>query len=357
MQPSHNAVILQLVATATQLVCMAKIVLADNTFTPAAFCAASFADTWLNDVQECVSFWLSDADFLEVQTSGSTSPPKPILLPKILLKQSATATLDFLGVHHGSALLAIPAKYIGGKMLVFRALLANLDLVLVEPKAALPNLSGKYNLVSLTPMQAENSLAQLDHFENILLGGAPISASLEEKLQSCPANIYHTYGMTETASHVALRQVNGEKRSAAFTALPGISFSADARNCLVIHAQDLGIDALLTNDSVELLTAQSFVWLGRADNVINSGGVKLHPEQIEHALQRQINTPFFAAALPDEVLGQKLVLLVEGAKRHIDFSALAKLQQPREVFFIPHFVYTETDKINRPKTVDLLVAK
>lgn len=336
---------------------MAKIVLADKTFTPAAFCAASFDEAWLRDVQDCVAFWLGKHEFLTVTTSGSTSAPKPILLSRSLLHKSATATLTHLDITSGAALLVIPAKYIGGKMLVFRALAADLELTLIEPKASLPTLTGKFSLVSLTPMQAENSLAQLNYFENILLGGAPISASLEEKLQTCPANIYHTYGMTETASHVALRKVNGEKRSTAFSALPEISFSIDARNCLVIHAHNWGIDSLVTNDVVELLDAQRFVWLGRADNVINSGGVKLHPEQIEHALQRQINTPFFVAALPDEVLGQKLVLLVEGAKRHLDFSALAKLQQPREVFFIPHFVYTETDKINRPKTVDLLVAK
>ena len=334
---------------------MAKIVLADKTFTPAAFCVASFDEAWLRDVQDCVAFWLGNDEFLAVTTSGSTSEPKPILLSRSLLQKSATATLTHLGITSGAALLAIPAKYIGGKMLVFRALTANLDLVLIEPKASLPTLTGKFSLVSLTPMQAENSLAQLGHFESILLGGAPISASLEEKLQTCRADIYHTYGMTETASHVALRQVNGANRSNAFLALPGISFTTDARNCLVIHAKDWGIDALVTNDVVELLDDHRFVWRGRADYVINSGGVKIHPEQIEHELQTQLASSFFVAGLPDATLGEKLVLVVEGPERPLDFSALPKLHRPREVHFLANFSYTETNKINRSKTLQQLL--
>lgn len=336
---------------------MAKIVLADYTFTPAEFCAAPFADAWLREVQAAVAFWGSDEAFLEITTSGSTSAPKPMLLPKNLLRQSATATLDVLGVHHGNALLAIPAKYIGGKMLVFRALLADLDLVLIEPKAALPNLPGRFSLVSLTPMQVANSLAQLHHFENILIGGGPISATLEAQLQGIEAKMYHTYGMTETASHVALRTVNGANRSEAFSALPGIRFSTDARGCLVIHAKDWGLAELVTNDVVQLLDETRFVWLGRADNVINSGGVKLHPEQIEHLLEAQLPGNFFVAGLPDDLLGQKLVLVVEGPESPIDFSSLPKVQRPKAVYFLPRFSYTETDKINRAKTLAMILAK
>jgi O-succinylbenzoic acid--CoA ligase len=280
-----------------------------------------------------------------------------MLLPRRLLQTSAAATLNFLDTTSGAVLLAIPAKYIGGKMLLFRALAADLDIHLIEPKAALPPLAGKFALVSLTPLQVANSLDQLHNFDAVLIGGGPISALLEEQLQHCEAAIYHTYGMTETASHVALRRVNGPNKTAAFEALPGITFSVDERHCLIIHAAAWHIGTLITNDVVEFLNDHTFVWRGRADNVINSGGVKLHPEQIEHLLQAQLNTHFFVAGVPDEALGQKLVLIVEGAERPIDFSAIPKLQQPRQVFFIPHFEYTETDKISRQKTLDLLALK
>jgi O-succinylbenzoic acid--CoA ligase len=336
---------------------MAKIVLADNTFTPATFCAARFTEDWLRDVQACISFWLSEEEFLEVTTSGTTSAPKPMLLPRQLLQTSAAATLTFLGITSGAVLLAIPAKYIGGKMLLFRALAADLDIHLIEPKVALPALAEKFALVSLTPLQVANSLYQLHNFRTILIGGGPISASLEEQLQHREAAIYHTYGMTETASHVALRRVNGPNKTAAFEALPGITFSMDERHCLIIHAEAWHIGTLITNDVVELVNDHTFVWLGRVDHVINSGGLKLHPEQIEHLLEQHLATPFFVASVPDEALGQKLVLIVEGAERPIDFSAIPKLQQPRQVFFIPQFAYTETDKINRQKTLDLLALK
>ncbi len=336
---------------------MAKIVLADNTFTPASFCAARFTEDWLRDVQASIAFWLSEEESLEVTTSGSTSAPKPISLQRRLLQKSAAATLRYLGIHSGAALLAIPAKYIGGKMLLFRALAADLDIHLIEPKASLPPLMGKFALVSLTPLQVANSVAQRNQFETILIGGGPISASLEEQLQHCEAAIYHTYGMTETASHVALRRVNGPNKSAAFEALPGISFSVDERHCLIIHAEAWHIGTLITNDVVERVNDHTFLWRGRADHVVNSGGLKLHPEQIEHLLEPHLATPFFVAGVPDEALGQKLVLIVEGAERPINFSAIPKLQQPRQVFFIPRFAYTETDKINRQKTVSLLGLK
>jgi O-succinylbenzoic acid--CoA ligase len=291
-----------------------------------------------------------------VHTSGSTSAPKSVELQRTLLEQSARATLKRLGLSgEGKTLLFLPAKYIGGKMLLIRALLGNMDIYLTKPAAKLPELKGRFDLVSLTPMQAARSLEHLNQFKKILLGGGPISHTLHKQLQEIDAEIYHTYGMTETASHVALKMLNGPNQQTYFEALPGIRFSTDERECLVINAPDWNITNLVTNDVVDLHSETRFTWLGRADNVVNSGGIKLHPEVIERLLSSAINKPFFVAGLPDNELGQKLVLLVESqTELTIDFTGLMRVQKPRAVYCLPQFIYTETGKVNRGETLKLL---
>ena len=333
-----------------------SIILDNQTYSVADFLNLENLATWLADVQEVLRFWLSEEDALNVQTSGSTSAPKLIQLPRTLLEHSARATLHRLGVAPGATvILFIPAKYIGGKMLLIRALIGDLAIHLYEPAAELPELNNSFDLVSLTPMQAARSIQQLDRFKTILLGGGPVSEVLHEKLQGLDAQVYHTYGMTETASHVALKTLNGPDQQGYFEALPGIHFSRDDRDCLVINATAWGIPQLVTNDVVKLHGETRFTWLGRADNVVNSGGIKLYPEEIERLLAPAIDKPFFVTGLPDVELGQKLVLLVESdVEFSIDFDHLSGYQKPREVLFLPQFVYTETGKVNRGETVKLL---
>jgi O-succinylbenzoic acid--CoA ligase len=272
-----------------------------------------------------------------------------------MLITSARSTLAFLQATTAPALLAIPAQYIGGKMMVIRALVGDIDLVLVPPKSSLPTLSARFGLTALTPMQAQQSLGELRWFSTILIGGGAVSATLEAALQRVPAAVYHTYGMTETASHVALRALNGPHRAETFNALPGITFGVDERQCLNIVAPGWGIQHLQTNDIVKLYNPEAFVWLGRVDNVVNSGGVKLHPEQIEQVLASRIAGAFFVAGLPDDVLGEKLVLVAEGEPKPLIFTDLPRIEQPREVFWLPEFVRTATQKINRVATLAMAV--
>jgi O-succinylbenzoic acid--CoA ligase len=332
------------------------IILNNRPYSVADFLNLENQPAWLADVQHVIHFWLSDEKALNVKTSGSTAKPKLIQLPRTLLAQSARATLQRLDVEpNATALLFIPAKYIGGKMLLIRALVGDMDIHLYEPAAQLPDMQHSFDLVSLTPMQAARSLHQLERFKTILLGGGPISDELHEKLQGLSVRIYHTYGMTETASHVALKKLNGPDQKPYFKALPGIRFSLDERDCLVIHAPAWGISQLVTNDVVTLHSETCFTWLGRADNVVNSGGIKLYPEEIERLLAPAINKPFFVAGLPDAELGQRLVLVVESETEFaIDYSQLDGYQKPREAFFTAHFVYTETGKVNRKATIELL---
>ncbi len=329
--------------------------LAGEAFSPAEFCIQNFEELWLQDVQNSVRFWLSDAQELEVKTSGSTGEPKVIYIARSVLYNSALATLQAFKLEpKNSALLFLPCSFIGGKMMVFRALLGGLHVHLLQPKALLPVLSQSYDFVALTPLQAFNSVVELEHFTIVLLGGAPVDAGLQAKLNTLKTAVYHSYGMTETASHIALRKINGADASPEFVALAGVHFSQDARGCLVIDAPNWNAKNLITNDVVNLIDSRHFVWKGRADNVINSGGLKIFPEEIEQKLEEQMQQPFFVGSLPDAEFGQKLVLFVEGELKSVpNFSALPKAHQPKKIVALPLFVYTVTDKIDRTKTMAL----
>ena len=292
----------------------------EQSYTPQEFLAETFSEQWLTHVQDVIRFWLSDEQNLSAKTSGSTGTPKDILLPRNLLLASAKATLQYLGFS-GKAdfLLAIPARFIGGKMLVLRALVGNHDLYLLPPKSEIEFVPKKFDLVSVTPMQAIKSLLVLHNFKQVLIGGGAVNPYLEEQLQTVKAQVYNTYGMTETASHVALKQLNGNKKSQMFEAIPGIYFSLDSRQCLVVHAPSWGLENLITNDVVKLVDKTHFIWLGRADHVINSGGIKVFPEEIEKVLMPQIKEAFFVTGVEDEFLGEKVVLLIESTqKRNIE---------------------------------------
>lgn len=316
------------------------------------FVKKHFSANWLREVQAVVESWLSGKREWSLQTSGSTGIPKQIVLSRDVLLHSAQTTLRYINVDGGKALLCLPAKYIGGKMMIIRALVSGMELHLVEPRTFLSQLSHTYDLVALTPLQAQNALNQLDAFRIVLLGGADVSIALQSALQNTSAAVYHTYGMTETASHIALRRLNGAEKSTFFTALPGVKLQTDERQCLVIDAPKWKCNHLITNDVVTLHGENRFLWLGRVDNVVNSGGVKLFPEEIEAKLAQNISEPFFVAGIPDEKFGQRLVLFVESSQvREIDFSHLPKLMQPKQVIAINKFSYTKTHKIDRHSTV------
>ena len=326
----------------------------NQSFDVMQFCAFQTSVPWLIDVQNVARFWLEKSEHLELQTSGSTGIPKKIVLPKAVLQQSATATLRAFNLkEENKAVLFLPCAFVGGKMMVIRTLVGGLHLHLVEPKLALPALQDDVDFIALTPMQAANSISQLNNFSTVLLGGGPVPFQLEEALQKVSAKVFHSYGMTETASHIALRKVNGVDTNNRFYALEGVRFRQDARQCLVIDAPLWQVSDLVTNDVVELLDDSHFVWKGRADNVINSGGIKIFPEEIEKQLEAQIHQPFFVGSVNDAKSGERLVLFVEGVTApKIDFSVLKKQLQPKKVAVVPAFVFTGTDKINREKTIE-----
>lgn len=295
--------------------------------------------------------WFDDRDYIEMKTSGTTGKPKTIRVDKQAMVNSALATGDFFDLAPGNkALQCLPVKYIAGKMMFVRGFILGLDMDFVAPNAnPLYNNDTSYDFVAMVPLQAQNSLKQLRNVKKMIVGGVALNKSLEKQLSKLPLDAYETYGMTETITHIAARKV-GEK---AFTVLPGVTISYDQNNCLVIHAPRISDEIIKTNDIVELVNENQFIFMGRFDNVINSGGIKLIPEQIEQKLSGKINGRFFVTGQPDEKLGEKLVLVIEGEEQPIDtaiYEALDKYEKPKEVIFLKRFIYTETGKIMRKET-------
>ncbi len=219
--------------------------------------------------------------------------------------------------------------------------------------------SKTYDFSAMIPMQVEKSLSELHRIKKLIIGGGSISNQLLLNLQEIPTKAYATYGMTETITHIAVKSINQPMENH-YTVLPNISVETDERGCLVINAPRISKEKIITNDLAHLISNSQFKWLGRYDSIINSGGIKLIPEEIEQKLTPYISERFFITGIPDTLLGEKVVLVVEGAKQ---LSLLEKIKKqdilkkyeiPKEVYFIPQFIETETKKIQRKKNLERL---
>nr|WP_315208462.1 AMP-binding protein [uncultured Flavobacterium sp.] len=297
--------------------------------------------------------WFDNKLYIEMNTSGTTGTPKLIRVDKQAMVNSAIATGDFFDLKPGDkALHCLPTKYIAGKMMFVRGFILGLDVDFVAPSShPMMQNDTKYDFVAMVPLQAQNSLSQLKNVKKMIVGGAKMSNTLEKGLSKLKTKVYETYGMTETITHIAAKKIGEE----AFSILPNIKISQDDRNCLVIDAFKISNDSIVTNDLVELLGENQFVFLGRIDNVINSGGIKLIPEKIEDKLSDKINSRFFVAGKQDVVLGEKLVIVIEGEQQILDdtiFDGLDKYEKPKEVFYVSKFSETESGKIKRKEIVE-----
>lgn len=296
--------------------------------------------------------WFDDSDSITLKTSGTTGKPKNIQLKKAAMLESAKATGAFFEVNEGSrALHCLPVQYIAGKMMLVRALVLGWQLDYIRPTSNPLDFNDTiYDFVAMVPFQVENSLDKLSNVKKIIIGGAKLNPLLAEKLKNSDTEVFETYGMTETITHIAAKNI----KEKAFSALPGVTFSVDNRNCLIINAPRVCNEELISNDVVELTDNQHFVWLGRIDNVVNSGGIKLFPEQIEEKLAGKIMNRFFVTGKSDEVLGEKLVLVIESESFNLDnsvFENLNKYEKPKEIIFVSKFIETETGKIKRAESI------
>ena len=312
-------------------------------------------------VSAFLSNWNNADSFIEVRSSGSTGAPKVIKIPKAWMKASAALTLEKLGIRSGQkALLCISAEHIGGMMMIVRAMMGGLKLFILEP-SSFPRLNKRVDLTALVPLQAYKIWEQKYSFEDygtVLIGGAALSPLWAESLAESHSPIFATYGMTEAVSHVALKRIDGLDPDAYFHCLPGVVASTgDAGNLIldIEHFDDLHLE---TNDLVDLRNEKSFKWLGRLDQVINSGGLKVLPEEVEEKIRPHLKSPFFISSEADERLGQRLILCV---KESIDpeklmeelSKELKKQELPRRIYVADSFKKSATEKILKKDTLSM----
>ncbi|WP_339884203.1 AMP-binding protein [Polaribacter vadi] len=327
----------------------------------------AFTRNFSDEIHQFLEAWFSDDDAIIVNTSGSTGKPKPISLKKEFVKNSAKATGLYFDLQaNTTALLCLPTAYIAGKLMLIRALTLGWHLDVIDANSnPLETIDKKYDFSAMVPLQVENSLSKLNLIQKLIIGGGVVSNSLQEKLQEISTEVFATYGMTETITHIAVKRLNnfrGSKKAYKdefYQTLPNVTIYIDERNCLVIAAPKVSEKLVVTNDVVNLISDTEFEWLGRFDNVINSGGIKLHPEKIEEKLSKIITNRFFVTGIPDEKLGEKLVLIVEGNQQeiNIDLAQFSKFEIPKEIYFLNNFVETESAKIQRKKTVAKIFTK
>lgn len=274
------------------------------------------------DIEDFKQRWLDTSPTLTVHTSGSTGNPQPMEAGKINMWNSALATIKALGLQEGNtALLAMPLRYIAGQMVLVRSFAAPLQIIPVAPTShPYANLHEAPDFAALTHMQIFESL-RVPHERSLLrrtfcliIGGGAISPDLEKELRTFPHEVWSTYGMTETLSHIALRRLNGPNASDSYHPLPGITVSLSSEGTLQIDAPEIHEGILVTNDLAEIMPDGSFRILGRRDNVICSGGIKLQIEEIEKKLS-VLQQPCLITAVPDERLGESVTLLYEGTDR------------------------------------------
>ncbi len=317
-----------------------------------------------NKVEEFVSNWNNSSFFIETKTSGSTGKPKIIRLSKTQMITSAKMTGEYFGLSKNkTSLLCLSIDTIAGKMMIVRAIVHQMKLLVGSPQSnPLIGMDEKIDFIALVPLQVNKiineSLSTFKSIESVLIGGASIPQNIIETLKKEKLTCFQSFGMTETVSHIAIRKV-GFENEAHYTTLHSVKIESDEHNELIINAPHLGINNLKTNDLIEVINKNQFIWKGRKDFVINSGGIKLFPEEIERKLSSSILNPFFITSFNDSKLGEKVVLIIESKDgsdilNEKTFINLDKYERPKEVFYLKEFIKTESGKINRIKTKALL---
>lgn len=320
-----------------------------------------------------ISAWISGEKEFAITTSGSTGSPKTIMITRDQMIASAQLTVRALDVKSlDTCLVCIDTKFIGGRMMLVRALQTGLRIFAVDP---CPNPLEKIpedlwvNFAAFVPYQLESILQSnrpwlLNRVTKVIIGGAPLRMTTIDKLDQYACTLWATYGMTETISHIALQALNGKQKQNYFESLPGIELDVDHRNCLILNVPYVS-EKIVTNDVVELIDNRRFRWIGRFDNIINTGGVKVNPEKIEATVQRffeENSRPlrFFIHGMEDEQFGSRVVLVMEANTIDEDFltslriflsSTLSRFEIPKSALLVPRFSETENGKINRLQTV------
>lgn len=319
------------------------------------------ADSFHVQIADFLAEWFDGSDTLQVHTSGSTGTPKQLRVEKQRMMNSAMLTLSFLHLREeDTAMLCMPLQYIAGKMVVVRALVGGLNLIPVAPCGhPMQSLSQTPVFSAMIPMQVFNSLQvpeeaeKLSRIRHLIIGGGAVDEELRKQLHSFPHAVWSTYGMTETLSHIALRRINGLKASEWYTPFSNVSLTLSADQTLIIDAPLVSPIRLVTNDIVEFNPQGQFRILGRKDNTINTGGVKVQIEQVEARLKPLLPFAFQITAAPDSKFGEHIVLLVQSENPvteenlHEAFRQLPPYWRPKQIICLPQLPLTGSGKPDR----------
>jgi len=307
--------------------------------------------------------WLNDQLFFETQSSGSTGTPKVIRIEKKYARYSAWATIRFLNLKPSqNVLLCLNLETIGGKMMYVRSFVNNMNLFVISPRAnPLKNIDEKFDFVALAPIQLHTILMEtpekLYTIKKIIVGGGEVSDETIHLLKKHKLTVFQTFGMSETISHIALRKI-GRQTDTYYTVLDHVKISIE-NDKLCICAPKLGIERLVTNDQITLVKQQQFIWHGRHDFVINSGGVKIQIEDLERNLQQYIPEKLFVFPKKDDKLGEIAVLIIQGTENEVykkkQFYSFIKNKYhiPKQICFLKEFCWTKSNKINRIESFKL----
>ena len=304
-----------------------------------------------------IAQWIDSNPEISLQTSGSTGTPKTVLMSKQAMVNSAIATAAYFNLESGnSALSCLPFEYIAAKMMFVRAYVLGLELDCIKPSSSpLVAVSKTYDFCAMVPLQLENTIQYLYRVKTLIVGGAKLPNALKSKLTKSPFTIYETFGMTETVSHIAVKNIS--KSSSFFEVLPSVSIGVDSRNCLYIEAPHIVSTPIQTNDVINLISKTTFEWIGRYDSIINSGAIKIAPEQLEQQLEGFIKERFFISSQKDNVLGEIVVIVIERSVPYktLNFETLEPTRRPKRIYYVDKFKETVSGKIKRKETLDLVI--
>lgn len=319
-------------------------------------------------LKEFLNEWNNSSDKILVHTSGSTGKPKPIWVEKQRMKASAEMTCDFLGLKSGdTALLCMPLDYIAGKMVVVRSIIRHLNLIDIKPSGhPLKDIKVPPVFAAMVPMQVYNSMQVanelniLKGIKHLIIGGGSIDDNMASILRDFPNAVWSTYGMTETLSHIALRRLSGDKASEWYTPFNNVSISLNDEGCLIINAPTVCPNLLDTNDRAIIdKDGRKFRIIGRKDNVINSGGIKIQIEEIEKTLKSYISIPYLITKKKDNKFGEIVVMLIKSENspittiKEICEKVLPKYYQPRLYIQVDNIPMTETGKPSRAEAIKI----
>lgn len=313
-----------------------------------------------------IKCWINGDSSFQFQTSGSTGVPKVIHVSREQIIASVEATSKFLGLrktHQG--LICLDPNFVASIMMAARCLVNDMDCLLTRPSAApLKGINKKIDFASFVPFQVskmmeDKTIGQLSNIKNILVGGAPLAQAGFNALADIETSVFVTYGMTETVSHIALMRVKGNYSDAYYEVLPGIQIGQDEEDCLHITGKVTKGKKEQTNDIVEIFETNKFRWLGRRDHVINSGGIKIHPEQLEKSIEAHFSSEFMISWQPDPKLGSECILIIEGQTitkekqneiENIIRRNFSKYHLPKQIVVLKEFEKTNSGKIKREET-------